>query len=34
MKRRKGRKRGSREGEGGGERHAPAKPRLVAVLRS
>ena len=25
---------GSPEGEGGGERHAPAKPRLVAVLRS
>lgn len=24
----------SPEGEGGGERHAPAKPRLVAVLRS
>ena len=27
-------KHGSPEGEGGGERHAPAKPRLVAVLRS
>ena len=30
----KRRKHGSPEGEGGGERHAPAKPRLVAVLRS